>query len=70
DVPGKHYPIGTTFQPDEASLDLAPDSLRRLNRKLRESDEKAELVFDEFIVAPMSVLQRTLSNIFRWIARK
>ena len=66
--PGRHYPIGTTFQPNEAALDLAPDSLRELNAKLFESKEE-ELIFDEFIVAPMNFFQKTLSDIARWITQ-
>jgi len=67
--PGRYYPIGTTFQPKEAALDLAPDNLRKLSNKLEESDEKKELVFDGFIVAPMNIIQRALSNIARWITQ-
>ena len=67
--PGRYYPIGTTFQPKEAALDLAPDSLRKLSNKLQESDEKKELVFDSFIVAPMNIFQRSLSNLARWITQ-
>ncbi len=67
--PGHYYPIGTTFQPDEAALELTPDSLRKLNRALQASDEQEELVFDEFIVAPMNVVQRTLSNFARWMTQ-
>jgi hydroxyacylglutathione hydrolase len=67
--PGKYYPIGTTFQPHEAALDLAPSSLRELSRALQESDEIKEIVFDQFIVNPMNVFQRTLSNIARWVTQ-
>jgi len=67
--PGKYYPIGTVFQPDEAALDLAPDNLRLLNNELQESDEKRVLVFDRFIVAPMNAFQRALSNLARWISQ-
>lgn len=66
---GKYYPIGTTFQPDEAPLPLSTDSLRALNRELQSSNEKDELVFDQFIVAPMNFVQIALSNIARWITQ-
>ncbi len=65
--PGKYYPIGTTFQPEEAVLDLAPDSLRELSNRLQEPYDGKELVFDGFIVKPMNIIQRTLSNLVRWI---
>jgi glyoxylase-like metal-dependent hydrolase (beta-lactamase superfamily II) len=67
--PGKYYPIGTMFQPDEAALDLVPESLRRLSNELQGSDEKKVLVFDRFIVAPMNAFQRALSNLARWITQ-
>ncbi|MEH6611697.1 MAG: MBL fold metallo-hydrolase [Halioglobus sp.] len=68
-TPEKYYPIGTTFQPDEAPLDLRPGSLKELNDRLQGSNGKEELVFDGFIVAPMNGIQRTLSNIARWITQ-
>ena len=67
--PGQYYPIGTTFQPDEAVLDLAPDNLRKLSNVLEETDEGKELVFDRFIVKPMNIFQKALSNLARWITQ-
>jgi hydroxyacylglutathione hydrolase len=34
-VPGKDYPVGTTFQPDEHVLPLTPADLRELNDSLK-----------------------------------
>ena len=67
--PGEYYPIGTTFQPNEAALDLKLEDLLKLNTALQESDEEKELVFDKFIVAPMSGLQKAISNIARWFTQ-
>lgn len=67
--PGEYYPIGTTFQPNEAALDLKLEDLLKLNAELQESDEEKELVFDKFIVAPMSGLQKAISNIARWFTQ-
>lgn len=67
--PGRYYPIGTTFQPEEAALDLSPDSLRKLSNVLQEPKEGKELVFDNFIVKPMNIFQRALSNLARWITQ-
>jgi len=67
--PGKYYSIGTTFQPEEAVLDLTPEDLRQLNRVLQETNEKKELKFDRFFVKPMNFLQRSLSNLARWITQ-
>jgi hydroxyacylglutathione hydrolase len=68
-TPEHYYPIGTTFQPDEAPLDLGPGSLKKLNDRLQGSNGKEELIFDDFIVAPMNGIQKTLSNIARWITQ-
>ena len=67
--PGKHYAIGTTFQPDEAQLDLGVDHLELLNRRIQAADDEEELVFDDLIVARMNFLQRTISNIARWLTQ-
>lgn len=67
--PGKYYPIGTTFQPNEAALDLELQDLLKLNTALQESDAEKELVFDKFIVAPMNLLQKAISNIARWLTQ-
>ena len=67
--PGEYYPIGTTFQPDEAPLDLKLEDLLELNTALQESDAEKERVFDKFIVVPMSGLQKAISNIARWLTQ-
>ena len=67
--PGEYYPIGTTFQPDEAALDLELEALLKLNSELQDSDVEKELVFDKFVVAPMSWLQKSISNIARWVTQ-
>ncbi|MFT4797262.1 MAG: glyoxylase-like metal-dependent hydrolase (beta-lactamase superfamily II) [Candidatus Azotimanducaceae bacterium] len=67
--PSEYYPIGTTFQPREAALDLVPDSLRRLSNRLQEADGKDELLFDTFVVKQMNTVQRSLSNFARWITK-
>jgi hydroxyacylglutathione hydrolase len=67
--PGEYYPIGTTFQPDEAPLDLKLEDLLKLNTALQESDAEKERVFVNFIVVPMSGLQKAISNIARWLTQ-
>ena len=66
---GEYYPIGTTYQPNEAALDLGLEDLGNLNTALQGSDEEKELVFDEFIVAPMGLLPKAISNIARWLTQ-
>lgn len=64
--PGKMYPIGSVYQPDETALALYPEDLLALNQALQESADKRELVFDKIIITPMSVLQKTISNVLSW----
>ena len=67
--PGEYYPIGTVYQPDEAPLNLRIENLFELQAELQKSKRSKKIVFDEFIVAPMNLLQRTLSNAARLITR-
>lgn len=65
--PGKYYEIGSTYQPDEASLALTPATLGILNSALVKSDKSQEIVLDELVVAPMNAFQITVSNVLRWL---
>ncbi|MGI9293624.1 MAG: MBL fold metallo-hydrolase, partial [Pseudomonadales bacterium] len=65
--PGEYYAIGTTYQPNEAALNLELEDLLKLNIRLQEPGEEDKLKFDKFIVAQMGFLQKTISNIARWI---
>lgn len=67
DRAGEYYPIGTTYQPNEAPLALSTENLAALNSALENSDKAQTIVLNELIVAPMSRLQKTISNIARWI---
>lgn len=52
-TPGKDYPIGTTFQPDEHMLPLKVQDLLILNNALKELGDKPERkTFDNFIIYP------------------
>ena len=66
---GEYYPIGTVYQPNEAPLTLTPGNLVSLKLALEKLDQAQKIVFDEFIVEPMSVFQKTLSNIARWLVK-
>lgn len=65
--PGLYYAIGSTYQPNEAKLDLRVESLQRLNTQLNKTDQPDEIIFADFIIKPMSYFQKTLSNIARWL---
>ena len=67
--PACYYPIGSTYQPNEAQLDLSVQSLHNLNTKLKDSNKPIEIIFDNFIIKPMSGFQKTLSNVVRWFAQ-
>ncbi|WNC72331.1 MBL fold metallo-hydrolase [Thalassotalea psychrophila] len=66
---GEYYPIGTTYQPNEASLVLMAEDLAALNIQLQQSKEENKIIFTKFIVAPMNAFQKTLSNIARWFTQ-
>jgi hydroxyacylglutathione hydrolase len=52
-TPGKDYPIGTTFQPDEHVLPLTVKDLLLLNQALiKLGDKPAREVHDDFIIYP------------------
>jgi glyoxylase-like metal-dependent hydrolase (beta-lactamase superfamily II) len=67
--PGQYYAIGTTFQPEEASLVLDPGILLELNSTLTVRAKPGEIQRDELIVAPMNVVQRGMSNFVRWLSQ-
>ena len=64
-----YFPIGTTYQPNEANLDLRVDSLHILNKELKKTDKPREIILDDFIIKPMSSLQKVLSNTARWFTQ-
>ncbi len=66
---GEHYAIGTTFQPHEAPLALVIEDLVALNSALSQAGKPKKIIFDEFIVAPMNVLQRMISTVAKWFVQ-
>ena len=68
-TPGQYYPIGTTFQPEEASLFLDPVIVLELNAALSRHEKPAEIQLNKLIIAPMNVLQRGVSNLARWFSQ-
>ncbi len=66
-TPGQDYPIGSSYQPDEAPLALAISDLQLLNETLKEmGEEPAKKAMDKFIVYPVGKFQKTLT----WILKK
>lgn len=66
---GKYYPIGTTYQPDEAPLLLTSKRITDLHAALKQTTSPTEIRFDEFIVGPMGFVQKTVSNAIRLFIR-
>ena len=62
-TPGQLYEIGSQYQPNEAPLPLPVSDLMALATALETSDKKVELRFDRFVIRPMSMLQKTISNV-------
>ncbi|MDG2393766.1 MAG: MBL fold metallo-hydrolase [Thalassotalea sp.] len=62
------YPVGTTYQPNEAKLDLNVQYLHQLNAKLKAMDEPKEIKFDKFMIKPLSVFQQMLSTVAGWFS--
>ena len=66
---GETYPIGATYQPDEAPLALAPENIAALHAALDQLDGPGQIRFDDFIVAPMGAVQKAVSNVVRRFTR-
>lgn len=65
-TPGKAYPIGSTFQPDEAPLPLTVQDLLQLNEQLvRAGATPKTITMPSMIVSPIGVIQRVLGEILK-----
>ena len=69
DTDGEYYPIGTVYQPHEAPLPLSPEVLQTLATALAKANGKETVPLDELVVQPMNALQRTLSNVARFLTQ-
>jgi hydroxyacylglutathione hydrolase len=65
---GEYYPIGTIYQPDEASLTLMPKDLAALNSALSQSTQSQKIKLDKLTVEPLGVLMKTISKIANWFS--
>jgi hydroxyacylglutathione hydrolase len=64
---GALFPIGSTFQPDEAPLPLAAADLLRLNERLQQAGQHpAVIAMERFTVTPLGTLQRAISSVAKW----
>ena len=64
---GALFPVGSTFQPDEAPLPLSAADLLRLDEKLQQVGERPAVIsMEKFTVTPLSTLQRVISSVAKW----
>lgn len=66
-IPGEYYPIGTLYQPNEASLPLQTADLTLLDAELKRSKRPKKIMLNNLLIEPMGMLQKLLSNASRWI---
>ncbi len=66
--PGEGYPIGTSYQPEEAPLPMDVATLHRLHSALQEQAPR-EISLGTLVVRPMNPVQKSLSNIVRWFSQ-
>jgi glyoxylase-like metal-dependent hydrolase (beta-lactamase superfamily II) len=66
--PGKDYPAGSTFHPDEAGLALSVDDLLILDSTLKQLGENPqEKTMPKFIISPLGMFQRILGTVMGWL---
>ena len=67
-APGKVYPRGSTFQPDETALPLTAQDLFGLDHSLQSAGEKPrEITLPKFVVTPIGTFQRVVGSFLKWI---
>lgn len=69
DTAGKFYDVGTTFQPNEASLVLTSRDLVALNTELQATSKPKKIILNSVIVEPLPALPKLISNIARWFTQ-
>jgi hydroxyacylglutathione hydrolase len=67
-TPGKLFPAGSTYQPNEAGLALALEELLTLDQRLRQAGADArEIATASYQVAQVPWFARALSNLLKWV---
>lgn len=63
---GEVFPVGSTEQPNEASLALTVEDLLDLSERLQRAGEKPkEIMTAKFVVTPVGVLQRVIGSVLK-----
>ncbi|MEP4145981.1 MAG: MBL fold metallo-hydrolase [Halioglobus sp.] len=66
---GEYYPIGATFQPEEAPLPIGPELLSVINTELQQLPKASEVELARLRIVPMNLMQRSLSDVARWLTQ-
>ena len=69
DKPGELYPVGTLYQPNEASLVLLPEDLMALDAALEKVGEPGKIAMDKVVVEPMGALAKAISGVLKWFVQ-
>ncbi|MEP5569394.1 MAG: MBL fold metallo-hydrolase [Halioglobus sp.] len=64
---GEYYPIGATYQPEEAPLPIRPEVLATIDAQLQQLPKATEVELARLRIVPMSLMQRSLSDVARWL---
>ena len=67
DKAGELYPVGTQYQPNEASLVLLPEDLTALDAALAKAGEPGKIALDKVVVEPMGALAKAIGSVLKWI---
>jgi glyoxylase-like metal-dependent hydrolase (beta-lactamase superfamily II) len=68
---GKDYPVGNSYQPNEAVLALSVDDLSLLNTSLNELGARPQQkVLSKFIISPVGALQKYIGGVLGWLKKK
>jgi hydroxyacylglutathione hydrolase len=67
-TPGKIYPRGATFQPDETGLPLTMQDLVQLDESLRKAgSEPKDVTMPKFVIVPISAFDRGIGDFLKWV---
>jgi glyoxylase-like metal-dependent hydrolase (beta-lactamase superfamily II) len=67
--PSQDFPMGSTFQPNEAPLPLTVQELQALDAQLQQAGkDPRKLTLPKFIVTPIGWFQRAVSTVLGWFA--
>jgi len=68
-TPGQDFPMGNSFQPNEAPLPLAVADLLELDQALQKAgDDSEKIVLARFIVTPIGWLDQVLMKVTGWFS--